>query len=79
MKVISGFLRLESFSNGCTLFPNVDLCSKLVQNQSVLSGPEVVSVNTHLVLCSGGPLPGHADVPGSNPGRTLYSIHALSD
>lgn len=33
------------------------------------------SESTHLVLCSGGPLPGHADVPGSNPGRTLYSKH----
>lgn len=34
---------------------------------------------TRLVLCSGGPLPGHADVPGSNPGRTPYSKHTLSD
>lgn len=36
-------------------------------------------MSTHLVLCSGEPLLCHADVPGSNPGRTLYSKHTLSD
>lgn len=40
---------------------------------------EVVTEGTRLVLCSGGPLPGHADVPGSNPGRTLCSKYTLSD
>lgn len=36
-------------------------------------------MSTHLVLCSGEPLLRHADVPGSNPGRTLYSKHTISD
>lgn len=53
--------------------------SDIAESQSVVSGPEVVSVSTHLVLCSGEPLLRHADVPGSNPGRTLYSKHTLSD
>lgn len=40
---------------------------------------EGVAEGSRLVLSSGGPLPGHADVPGSNPGRTLHPSDTLGD
>lgn len=60
-------------------YPNDEFHICAFSPPNLPASAEAVTAGTRAVLCSGGPLPGHADVPGSNPGRTLFSNDTLSD